>query len=81
MFLVCRDCRRMKPHYHVYAPNTAIGKPRCRCGGVYFVPAALPEWRAAWLVLVVGWFWRKTVRGEQTWDPRLPIREATDRYA
>ncbi len=71
IFLACQSCGRMVPHYRVYG----YVQGRCRCGHATFVPTLLPEWKAAWYVLVVGWLWRKTLRRCAEWDPRMPVRE------
>lgn len=75
IFLGCDRCRRVMPHYKAY--GRYIKKKTdgmCRCGSTVFRPTHIPEWRAAWWVLVVGWLWRKTIRKEKEWDPRMPIR-------
>lgn len=75
VFLGCDKCRRVMPHYRAYGPVTMKGAGVCAgCGGTTFRPVRLPEWKAAWWVLVVGWLWRKTIRQEASWDPRMPIR-------
>lgn len=75
VFLACQKCRKVKPHYHLYAPRGTVAKPRCRCGSVYFTPIRISEVSAAFRVLVLGWLWRKVIRKYPHWDPRLPIRE------
>jgi hypothetical protein len=72
MFIACEHCRRVMPHYHVYGRLSE--KSTCRCGCNSFRPVRIPEWRAAWWVLVVGWLWRKTIRRHAEWDPRMPMR-------
>lgn len=72
VFLRCMGCGRTMPHYHVYAKK---GHGQCRCGGSMYRPTTLPEWQAAWWLLVVGWLWRKTIQRRPDWDPRMPIRE------
>lgn len=63
-------CNRVVPHYRLYGK----GKPgHCRCGHVYVRPAQIPEWQAAvWLL----WGY-VTKQG----DPRMPMRQAPNRYA
>lgn len=74
VFLACDRCQRTVPHYRVYGRRqTTPGM--CRCGCSQFRPTILPEWAAAWWVLGVGWLWRKTIRREVDWDPRMPIRQ------
>lgn len=76
-FIVCDGCRRVMPHYRVYGRRpTRPDEGRCKCGGLQFRPALLPTWQAAWWLFVVGWLWRKTIRGEREWDPRVPFRTA-----
>ena len=75
MFLACMECKRVKPHYHLYAPRWEQAKPLCRCGYNTFRPKRIPEWQAMVRVLVIGWLWRKTILKKDAWDPRLPIRE------
>lgn len=71
IFLACDTCKRMVPHYRIYGR----GVPgRCKCGGNALRPVRLPEWRAAWWVVIVGWLWRRTLRRCEEWDPRMPIR-------
>lgn len=74
IFLGCDACGRTVPHYRVYGYVAGT----CRCGASTFRPKRLPEWQAAWWVLVVGWLWRKTLRKQAEWDPRMPIRQAAD---
>lgn len=74
VFLACDRCGRVVPHYQVYGHRSeALG--HCKCGHRQYRPIVLPEWKAAFWVLVVGWFWRKTVRKHVEWDPRMPIRQ------
>jgi hypothetical protein len=74
IFIACDACRRVVPHYRVYG-SQRVASGRCKCGNVQFRPTQLPEWKAAIWVLVIGWLWRKTIRKEQEWDPRMPIRQ------
>lgn len=78
IFIACRMCGRIMPHYVAYPPVGTRGKIGCKCGHREYSPVTLPEWKAAWWVLVVGWLWRKTIRrmhDQKHWDPRLPIRQ------
>jgi hypothetical protein len=76
VFIACDRCGRVMPHYRVYGQKVArVTDGLCRCGGSTFRPRRLPEWRAAWWVLLVGWLWRKTIRGAAEWDPRVPLRQ------
>lgn len=74
VFLACRDCGRVKPHYEIYPAIGEIAKGQCRCGHTIFRPKHIPEWHAACRLLVIGWFWRGVVRRKSAWDPRMPIR-------
>lgn len=77
VFLGCASCGRVMPHYKVYGRVVEhIRDGMCVCGGGMFKVTRLPDWKAMWWVLVVGWFWRKTVKKEVEWDPRMPIRNA-----
>lgn len=76
-FLACRTCFRVKPHWEVSPADVdnEDGDGRCRtCGDNTFIPYHIPEWRAALLVLGMGWLWRKTLRRKDRWDPRVPMR-------
>ena len=75
VFLTCDHCKRVVPHYRVYGHKT-VAPGSCRCGCTQYRPTTIPEWKAAWWVLVVGWFWRKTVRRYAEWDARMPVRHA-----
>lgn len=72
VFLACDRCQRVVPHYRVYGAN-ATTPGCCPCGNIQYRPVTIPEWKAAIWVLVVGWFWRKTVRRCAEWDPRMPV--------
>lgn len=75
IFLACQTCGRTVPHYRVYGRVGATKTSgRCACGATMYRPIVLPAWKAAWWLLVVGWVWRKTMRREPEWDPRMPIR-------
>lgn len=73
VFIACAACQRVMPHYRVYGQRASNGQ--CRCGSNTFKPRRIPEWKAMFWVLVVGWLWRKTLRREPEWDPRMPIRQ------
>jgi hypothetical protein len=73
VFIACDRCHRVKPHYAVYGKKASRSN-LCKCGNNQYRPVHLPEWQAALWVLVVGWFWRKVLRRESEWDPRMPIR-------
>lgn len=76
VFLLCRRCRHVVPHYRCYGSADEPGIGRCRwCGSNEFCPGRIANWWAAVWVLGVGWLWRKTLRGFQMWDPRMPIRQ------
>ncbi len=75
VFIACDGCGRVMPHYRVY--GRVVKKPTdglCACGSAMFRPRRLPEWRAMWWVLVVGYLWRNLIRRELEWDPRMPVR-------
>lgn len=75
VFIACDGCGRVMPHYRVYGRVVKkVTDGLCVCGSTLFRPRRLPEWKAMWWVLVRGWFWRKTIRGESEWDPRMPVR-------
>jgi hypothetical protein len=77
VFLTCAGCHRIMPHYRAYGSQLEPGVGRCRsCGQTQFRPSRIPEWKAAWWLLVVGWLWRKTIRKYAMWDPRMPVRTA-----
>lgn len=78
VFVRCDECQRVVPHYTITGKH---GRLDCRCGGRVFRPVRLPEWQAAWWVLVVGLLWRRTIRRRPDWDARVPVREAMTRYA
>lgn len=76
VFLTCDGCGRVVPHYHAAysAEEAKQRRPGCRaCGHAYFRVTRIPEWKAAWWLLVVGVLWRKTIRGMERWDPRTPV--------
>ena len=72
-------CARVVPHYRCYGSQDNPGAGRCVCGNNTFSPITIAEWRAAIWVLVIGWFWRKTILKREMWDPRTPMRVLTDR--
>lgn len=77
IFIACQECRKVMPHYRIYGRRvTKATDGRCQCGSTTFKPIRLPEWKAALWVVGVGWLWRKTIRKEREWDPRMPIRAA-----
>lgn len=77
IFIGCKDCLRVMPHYRIYGRRpTSPRDGQCRCGGTQFRPVRLPEWKAAFWVVVVGWLWRKTINKQQEWDPRMPVTMA-----
>lgn len=78
-FLGCRRCARVVPQYRCYGSQDAPGVGLCKCGNNTFSPMVIAEWRAAVWVLVIGWVWRKTIRGYEMWDPRIATRTIADR--
>jgi len=72
IFIACKECQRVMPHYRAYGPKEDPTSGMCKCGGVLFRPTVLPEWKAAWWVLVRGWLIRKKLQKKELWDPRMP---------
>jgi hypothetical protein len=75
-FARCTACGRVWMHY--WACVTAEDRRRgrrvgCPCGNLRCRIVVLPEWQAAWYVLS-RWLWRRVLRRERYWDPRLPAR-------
>lgn len=76
IFIACDRCRRVMPHYRVY--GEVVKTPAdglCKCGGAQFTPIQIAGWKAVAWVLLVGLVWRKWIRNEREWDPRMPIRQ------
>jgi hypothetical protein len=78
IFVCCDDCKRVVPHYRITGRH---GRLTCRCGGRLFRAKTISEWRAAWWTLVVGLFWRRLICRQVEWDPRVPMRIVTGKYA
>ncbi len=73
IFVVCNECKKVVPSWRVV--GTPIpGQQGCKCGSVKFRPSILPNYQAAWWVLVRGIALRKW-RGYRQWDPRVPYRD------
>lgn len=76
VFVVCgggrmAGCNRIIPYYRLYGEAAKVG---CiHCGGHYFRPAQIPEWKAALWVL-----WGHLSRKG---DPRMPMRTVLGKYA
>lgn len=82
VFVICGDCGRVVPAWRCVMakvqPGDRIG---CGCGSGVVLPRVIPNWRAAWWVLVRGFLIRRVLgrrRKQEDWDPRLPVR-VTDR--
>lgn len=76
IFMRCDSCSRLRPAWELVAKAGSLKRLTCTCGSKFQRPTNLPAWRAFWWLIVVGWLWRKTVRRETFWDPRLPMRSA-----
>lgn len=76
-FVVCAQCGRLRPYYQVVA-KAKDAVMRCpRCGDNHVRPHTIANWRAAWALLVRGWFVRHVILRKQhqsEWDPRMPYR-------
>ena len=72
VFMACMGCGKIRPMYQL-----AEKKVACKCGSIRLRPTRIPEWQAAWWVLVVGGLWRRLIlRKKETrfWEPRMPMR-------
>jgi len=75
VFVVCEKCRRVVPLWRcVTKKRSANQRTGCRCGCPNVQPSIIPEWKAAYWVLVRGLLWRKWILRKAEWEPRLPAR-------
>jgi hypothetical protein len=79
-FARCHACKRVWPHWwsNITAEEFKSAKIRslgCKCGSNKLAPSMLPAWQSVWWFVVRGWFWRKVVRKQRVWDPRMPIMD------
>jgi hypothetical protein len=80
MFVVCHNCKRIRPHYHIAtraSKDAQMACPKCGCGDV--TPRIIPEWRAA-LWVVACYLWRHKIHAKESWDPRMPIMKIQGKY-
>lgn len=74
VFISCRRCARVVPHYRCYGDPADKDVGSCKCGFREYSPVVLSEWRAAaWVLLCYAW--RHKLRGRAHWDPRMPMRQ------
>ncbi len=74
-FLTCKDCQRVIPKWRVIKHRAKKNETgTCQCGCPYFQPRTIPEWKAAYWLLIRGWFWRKLICRNPDWEPRMPWR-------
>ena len=79
VFLRCKDCRRLIPHYRV-SGKTAASNLACRCGCPYMRPAHINDVLAlAWVIY--AFVWRRLIRRLDDWEPRMPFRVNDNPYA
>ena len=77
MFMTCEKCHALVPHWRYcvtaeeYKAHGIIG---CRCGSMHVRPSIIPEWKAAYWVLVRGYLIRKLVQRKANWDPRSVVK-------
>lgn len=72
-FARCTTCGRVFMHYWgiVTAADRAKGRQvGCVCGASEMKVCKLPVWQQAWFLLS-RYIWRKLVRREVYWDPRV----------
>lgn len=75
-FARCISCGRVFMHY--WGCVTAADRDRgrrvgCKCGGLKFRMMNIPKYQQAWF-MISRYVWRKLIRKEQYWDPRLVAR-------
>lgn len=77
MFMTCDKCQALVPHWRYclsaeeYHRDGVMG---CTCGSIKVRPTIIPEWKAAWWVLVRGYLIRKVLQRKSNWDPRSVIK-------
>lgn len=72
-FARCTTCGRVFMHYWgvVTADDRAKGRQvGCVCGGSEMKVCNLPTWQQAYF-LFSRYLWRKLIRNERYWDPRV----------
>lgn len=72
-FARCTTCGRVFMHYWgcVTAADRAKGRQvGCKCGGTEMKVCVLPVWQQIWF-LFSRYLWRKIVKQEERWDPRV----------
>jgi len=75
-FACCILCNRLMPHWLLSMTVPEVkrrGYVGCKCGGIRIQPLLIPAWKAAWWVLVRGWFIRHLLLRKRLWDPRMPL--------
>lgn len=75
VFIACKQCRRVVPHWRTNRLATEHKPIGCTCGSLSCAYTRLPEWKAAYWVLVRGLLIRKWILRARLWDPRIPYRE------
>lgn len=73
-FARCTNCGRVFMHYWgcVTAADRENGRQvGCKCGGMKMRIMRLPVAQQAWFLLT-RLVWRKWIRRERYWDPRMP---------
>lgn len=75
-FARCTSCGRVFHHYWgcVTAADREKGRRvGCPCGGTKMRLCNIPVWQQAWFVCS-RYVWRKLIRREVYWDPRLIVK-------
>jgi hypothetical protein len=76
IFIACADCRRVIPVWRVVGHRAEVVGQCPSCGHGDFKPRQIPNWKAAWWVLVRGWLIRRVLQGKTNdWDPRISWRQ------
>jgi hypothetical protein len=74
VFMICDKCRQIVPSWRLV--GLKLQKSGCRCGCSKTWAMQIPEWKAAYWLLIRGWLIRKVLLRKTTnWDPRLPLRD------
>ena len=75
VFMRCDRCRKVVPLWRMCGRlPMRVG---CSCGCVKTWAANVPEWKAAYWLLVRGWLIRRVLLRREVWDPRMPLREGS----
>jgi len=80
-FARCTTCGRVFLHYWgcVSAADREKGRQvGCKCGGMEMKVCILPEWQQAYF-LFSRYLWRKVIKNETYWDPRIAERSSRAR--